>query len=262
MRWAPISLWIWPTSPAWSPPGWHPSPVPYADVVSTTTHKTLRGPRGGMFLCNDPDIAKKLNSAIFPGSQGGPLEHIIAAKAVALGEALRPEFKAYQQQIVKNAAVLAQTIMEGGLDLVSGGTDNHLMLPYQAFIPTRKKGESICQEAILQTQELTRRYGHTLALDRASLSVEKGQIFGLVGRNGAGKTTLIRLISGQSMPTSGQISLFGQTSDSGLNRARSRTGAMVEIPPSTPTSPPGRIWSTTASSGASPAGAVWTRPWN
>ena len=108
--------------------GCHPSPVPNADVVSTTTHKTLRGPRGGMLLCNDPDIAKKLNSAIFPGSQGGPLEHIIAAKAVALGEALKPEFKTYQQQIVKNAAVLAQSIMEGGLDLVSGGTDNHLML--------------------------------------------------------------------------------------------------------------------------------------
>ena len=108
--------------------GVHPSPVPYADVVSTTTHKTLRGPRGGMLLCNDPDIAKKLNSAIFPGSQGGPLEHIIAAKAVALGEALKPEFKAYQQQIVKNAAVLAETIMAEGLDLVSGGTDNHLML--------------------------------------------------------------------------------------------------------------------------------------
>ena len=108
--------------------GCHPAPLPYADVVSTTTHKTHRGPRGGMLLCNDPDIAKKLNSAIFPGSQGGPLEHIIAAKAVALGEALKPEFKTYQQQIVKNAAVLAQSIMEGGLDLVSGGTDNHLML--------------------------------------------------------------------------------------------------------------------------------------
>lgn len=108
--------------------GAHPSPVPYAHVTTTTTHKTLRGPRGGMLLCNDPDIAKKLNSAIFPGSQGGPLEHIIAAKAVALGEALKPEFKAYQAQIVKNAQVLAKTIMEGGLDLVSGGTDNHLML--------------------------------------------------------------------------------------------------------------------------------------
>ena len=108
--------------------GEHPSPIPYADVVSTTTHKTLRGPRGGMLLCNDPEIAKKLNSAIFPGSQGGPLEHIIAAKAVALGEALKPEFKDYQHQIVKNAKVLAQSILEGGLDLVSGGTDNHLML--------------------------------------------------------------------------------------------------------------------------------------
>lgn len=108
--------------------GLHPSPVPYADVVSTTTHKTLRGPRGGMLLSNDEAIAKKLNSAIFPGSQGGPLEHIIAAKAVAFGEALKPEFKTYQQQIVKNAAVLAQSILEGGLNLVSGGTDNHLML--------------------------------------------------------------------------------------------------------------------------------------
>ena len=108
--------------------GCHPSPVPYADVVSTTTHKTLRGPRGGMLLTNDPDIAKKLNSAIFPGSQGGPLEHIIAAKAVALGEALQPAFKSYQEQIVKNAAALAQAVMDGGLDLVSGGTDNHLML--------------------------------------------------------------------------------------------------------------------------------------
>ena len=108
--------------------GLHPSPIPYADVVSTTTHKTLRGPRGGMLLCNDEAIAKKLNSAIFPGSQGGPLEHIIAAKAVALGEALKPEFKTYQQQILNNASVLAKTILEGGLNLVSGGTDNHLML--------------------------------------------------------------------------------------------------------------------------------------
>ena len=108
--------------------GEHPSPIPYADVVSTTTHKTLRGPRGGMLLCNDPEISKKLNSAIFPGSQGGPLEHIIAAKAVALGEALKPEFKEYQHRIVNNAKVLAQSILDGGLDLVSGGTDNHLML--------------------------------------------------------------------------------------------------------------------------------------
>ncbi len=108
--------------------GEHPSPMPYADVVTTTTHKTLRGPRGGMILTNDPDIAKKINSAVFPGSQGGPLEHIIAAKAIALGEALTPEFKSYQAQIRRNAQAMAEAITAGGLRLVSGGTDNHLML--------------------------------------------------------------------------------------------------------------------------------------
>ena len=107
--------------------GLHPSPVPYADVVTTTTHKTLRGPRGGMILCKEA-LAKKIDSAIFPGSQGGPLLHIIAAKAVAFGEALKPEFKEYQGRIVENAAVLAQSLTDAGFDLVSGGTDNHLML--------------------------------------------------------------------------------------------------------------------------------------
>lgn len=108
--------------------GVHPSPIPYADVVTTTTHKTLRGPRGGLILCNDDDIYKKVNSAVFPGTQGGPLEHIIAAKAVCLGEALKPEFKAYAEQVVKNAAVLAESLKAEGFRLVSGGTDNHLML--------------------------------------------------------------------------------------------------------------------------------------
>ncbi len=108
--------------------GEHPSPMPYADVVTTTTHNTLRGPRGGMNLTTDEAIAKKINSAVFPGSQGGPLMHNIAAKAVALGEAMTPAFRAYQHQIVCNAKALAQSILEGGLDLVSGGTDNHLML--------------------------------------------------------------------------------------------------------------------------------------
>ncbi len=108
--------------------GEHPSPLPYADVVTTTNHKTLRGPRGGMIMTNDPAIAKKINSAIFPGGQGGPLMHVIAAKAVALGEALKPEFKAYQHQIVVNAAAMADTLMKNGVNLVSGGTDNHLML--------------------------------------------------------------------------------------------------------------------------------------
>lgn len=108
--------------------GEHPNPLPYADVVTTTTHKTMRGPRGGIILTNNEDIAKKIDRAIFPGTQGGPLMHIIAAKAVALGEALRPEFKDYQAQIVKNAKTLADTLIDGGIDLVSGGTDNHLML--------------------------------------------------------------------------------------------------------------------------------------
>ena len=108
--------------------GEHPSPVPYADVVTTTTHKTLRGPRGGLILTNDEEIAKKINKAIFPGTQGGPLMHVIAAKAVCFGEALTPEFKAYQHKIVENAQVLAKGLLEEGFNLVSGGTDNHLML--------------------------------------------------------------------------------------------------------------------------------------
>ena len=108
--------------------GEHPSPIPCADVVTTTNHKTLRGPRGGMIFTNDEAIAKKINSAIFPGGQGGPLMHVIAAKAVALGEALQPEFKEYQHAIVTNARAVAKVLMDAGVDLISGGTDNHLML--------------------------------------------------------------------------------------------------------------------------------------
>jgi glycine hydroxymethyltransferase len=108
--------------------GLYPSPFPHAHVATTTTHKTLRGPRGGMILTNDEEIAKKVNSAIFPGIQGGPLMHVIAAKAVAFGEALRPEFKTYQGQVVANARALADELMKGGLDIVTGGTDTHLML--------------------------------------------------------------------------------------------------------------------------------------
>ncbi|MBR3869946.1 MAG: serine hydroxymethyltransferase [Clostridia bacterium] len=108
--------------------GLHPSPVPYADIVTSTTHKTLRGPRGGVILTNDEELAKKINKAIFPGTQGGPLMHVIAGKAVAFGEALKPEFKAYQEQIVKNAKALAKALLDNGFNLVSGGTDNHLML--------------------------------------------------------------------------------------------------------------------------------------
>lgn len=107
--------------------GLHPNPVPYADVVTSTTHKTLRGPRGGLILCKS-DLAKAIDKAVFPGTQGGPLMHVIAAKAVCFGEALKPEFKEYQKQIVKNAKVLSEGLLSYGFDLVSGGTDNHLML--------------------------------------------------------------------------------------------------------------------------------------
>ncbi|MFQ5783836.1 MAG: serine hydroxymethyltransferase [Alphaproteobacteria bacterium] len=115
--------------------GVHPSPLPHAHVVTTTTHKTLRGPRGGMILSNDEDIGKKINSAIFPGLQGGPLMHVIAAKAVAFGEALGPDFRAYAQAVVDNAGTLAATLVEHGYDIVSGGTDTHLML-----VDLRSKG--------------------------------------------------------------------------------------------------------------------------
>ncbi len=140
--------------------GLHPSPVPHAHVTSTTTHKTLRGPRGGLLLTNDEELAKKLNSAIFPGSQGGPLMHVIAAKAVALGEALTPEFKTYQQQIVKNSAALAQGLMKRGMKLVSGGTDNHLSL-----IDLRDLGE-------LTGKELERR------LDEVRITANKNKVPG------------------------------------------------------------------------------------
>jgi glycine hydroxymethyltransferase len=108
--------------------GVHPSPLPYADVVTTTTHKTLRGPRGGMILCNDPDIARRIDSAVFPGLQGGPLMHVIAAKAVALGEALQPSFRDYARAVIENAKILAETLVASGLAIVSGGTDTHLLL--------------------------------------------------------------------------------------------------------------------------------------
>ena len=140
--------------------GLHPSPVPYAHVVSTTTHKTLRGPRGGMLLTNDEDLAKKLNSAVFPGSQGGPLMHVIAAKAVALGEALKPEFKTYQEQVVKNAAALASGLTKRGMKLVSGGTDNHL-----ALVDLRDMGD-------LTGKELERR------LDEVRITVNKNKVPG------------------------------------------------------------------------------------
>ena len=140
--------------------GLHPSPIPYAHVTSTTTHQTLRGPRGGLLLTNDEELAKKLNSAIFPGSQGGPLMHVIAAKAVALGEALTPAFQTYQQQVVKNSAALAEGLTRRGMKLVSGGTDNHLSL-----IDLRDMGE-------LTGKELERR------LDEVRITANKNKVPG------------------------------------------------------------------------------------
>lgn len=136
--------------------GVHPSPIPYADYVTTTTHKTLRGPRGGMILCKEENI-KKINSKIFPGIQGGPLEHVIAAKAVAFHEALQPEFKVYSQQVVTNAKALAEGLMSEGFDLVSGGTDNHLIL------------------LDLSNSEVTGKAAEE-ALDRAGITVNKNTV--------------------------------------------------------------------------------------
>ena len=135
--------------------GVHPSPVPYADVVTTTTHKTLRGPRGGLILCRE-ELGKQIDKAVFPGTQGGPLMHIIAAKAVALGEALTDEFKAYQQQIVKNASALASELMARGFDIVSGGTDNHLMLlDLRKFDVTGKEMEKRLDEVHITANKNT-----------------------------------------------------------------------------------------------------------
>ena len=148
--------------------GEHPSPLPYADVVTTTTHKTLRGPRGGMILSNK-GFGKKLSSQIFPGIQGGPLMHVIAAKAVALKEALTPEFKAYQQQIVKNAACMAQRLMDNGVDLVSGGTDNHMMLLNLTSLDiTGKDAEKIVEQAGITVNK------NTIPFDQKGPAVTSG----------------------------------------------------------------------------------------
>ena len=152
--------------------GEHPSPVPYCDVVTTTTHKTLRGPRGGLILCREEYI-KAINSKVFPGMQGGPLEHVIAAKAVCFGEALKPEFKAYQQQVVTNAKTLAKALLDQGFDLVSGGTDNHLML-----IDLRKTGVTGKELQNRLDQVYITANKNTIPNDPASPFVTSGQRVG------------------------------------------------------------------------------------
>ena len=175
--------------------GVHPSPIPYADVVTTTTHKTLRGPRGALILCKE-ELRKKINSAVFPGSQGGPLMHIIAGKAVCFGEAMQPAFKAYQTQVVKNAAVLAETLQSNGVRLVSGGTDNHLML---ADVMSRGKTGHEVQELLdaanitanknaipfdMQPIKLTSgmRFGSPAVTTRGMKEAEMRQIGGMISR--------------------------------------------------------------------------------
>ena len=152
--------------------GLHPSPVPYAHVVTTTTHKTLRGPRGALILCKE-ELKKKINSGVFPGTQGGPLMHIIAAKAVCFGEALTPEFRAYQEQILKNAAALADELQERGVRLVSGGTDNHLML---ADTMSRGKTGHEVQE-LLDAANITANK-NTIPFDTQSMRLTSGMRFG------------------------------------------------------------------------------------
>ena len=153
--------------------GLHPSPVPYADVVTSTTHKTLRGPRGAIILSKDEAIAKKINSGVFPRTQGGPLEHIIAAKAVSFKEALSPAFKEYNIQILKNARVLADTLMEGGLRLVTGGTDNHLLL---ADVMSRGLTGKYVQE-LLDSANITANK-NTIPYDTQKPSLASGMRFG------------------------------------------------------------------------------------
>ena len=135
--------------------GVHPSPVPYADITTTTTHKTLRGPRGGLILCNDEELAKKINKAVFPGTQGGPLMHVIAGKAVCFGEAMKPEFKEYGKHIVENAQALAKGLVQRGFNLVSGGTDNHLMLvDLRPFCITGKELERRLDEVYITVNKI------------------------------------------------------------------------------------------------------------
>ncbi len=152
--------------------GVHPSPVPYADVVTCTTHKTLRGPRGAIILCK-AELGKKIDSAVFPGTQGGPLMHVIAGKAVCFGEALQPEFKAYQQQVVANAGVLAESLQQGGVRLVSGGTDNHLML---ADVFSRGRTGAEVQE-LLDRAHITANK-NTIPFDTQSVRTTSGMRFG------------------------------------------------------------------------------------
>lgn len=192
--------------------GIHPSPVPHADVVTSTTHKTLRGPRGGIILTNDEDIYKGINKAIFPGLQGGPLMHVIASKAVAFKEALQPSFKEYAAQVVKNASVLAQTLKEEGATLVSGGTDNHLLLvDVRPWGLTGKEAEHLLEEAGITVNK------NTIPYDPASPFVTSGIRIGTaaITTRGMGEADMIAI--GQSiasiLKTKGDLQAVGKVQE-------------------------------------------------
>lgn len=152
--------------------GLHQSPVPYADIVTSTTHKTLRGPRGGLILTNNEELAMKINKAVFPGIQGGPLMHVIAAKAVCFGEALKDDFKVYQKKVIENAQVLSEELMKYGFNLVSGGTDNHLMLvDLRPFDITGKELENRLDEVYITVNKMLYQMTHKVHLLLAELEL-------------------------------------------------------------------------------------------
>ena len=196
--------------------GVHPSPFPHAHIATTTTHKTLRGPRGGMILTNDADIIKKVNSAIFPGLQGGPLMHVIAAKAVAFGEALRPGFKSYAQAVVENAKTLASVLSERGCDIVSGGTDTHLML-----VDLRPKG--LTGDI---TEESLERAGITCNKNAIPFDPEKPMVTSGIRLGAPAGTTrgLVPVSSARSASSSPRFSTgLPRTDPRGMKPSRSRS---------------------------------------
>ncbi len=198
--------------------GVHPSPVPYADVTTTTTHKTLRGPRGGLILTNDEEIAKLINKAIFPGTQGGPLMHTIAAKAVCFGEALKPEFKAYAEQIIRNTRALADALLAEGFKLVSGGTDNHLMLVDLTGmkVDTGKEAEHLLDEVGVTTNK------NAIPFDTQKPFVTSGL------RLGTAATTTRGFVEEDMLEVAKIISMTLKDYESSADEARARVAALCK----------------------------------
>lgn len=200
----------------------HPNPIPHADIVTTTTHKTLRGPRGGLILTNDEEIAAKIDSAVFPGSQGGPLMHVIAGKAVAFGEALKPEFKTYAQNIVTNCVVMGKAMVDGGLRLVSGGTDNHLCLV--DLNPADISGRDA--EVLLETVGLTVNK-NTIPNETRSPFITSGIRVGTAAGTTRGLTADEFAIVGSAIATT----MFNATDEARLAEVREQVQAIIDAHP-------------------------------